>query len=147
MLAVGEEKHITVVFRSETACTHKFRMSLQISDTEGLRKWENTEDITVNAEAFAVDVVPSFPNDAQGLDFGDVRVGAVVEQTFQVANNGKYAVSFDLKVRRKVIKEILQIDYGVVLEAAWPAPFPQFSGSGVAWRSMAKHGVAGRSTA
>ncbi|CAJ1447961.1 unnamed protein product [Effrenium voratum] len=119
VLAVGEEKHITVVFRSETACTHKFKMSLQISDTEGLeglRKWENTEDITVNAEAFAVDVVPSFPSDAQGLDFGDVRVGAVVEQTFQVANNGKYAVSFDLKVRRKVIKEILQIDYGVVLE-------------------------------
>ena len=108
---MAEEKHVVVVFRSETPCTHKFGLSLQISDTEGLRKFENAADIQVTAEAFVVDVVPQFPNDAVGLDFGDVRVGATMEQTFHVANNGKYAVNFDIKIRRRVIQDIMKIEY------------------------------------
>ena len=113
---MAEEKHVMVIFRSDSPCTHKFGLSLQISDTEGLRKFENTAEIQVMAEAFAVDVVPEFPNDAVGLDFGDVRVGATVEQTFNVANNGKYPVNFDIKIRRKAIQDIMHIDYGTPSE-------------------------------
>ncbi|CAE7232354.1 Hydin [Symbiodinium sp. CCMP2456] len=112
ILAVAEEKHVVVVFRSDTACSHKFGLSLQISDTEGLRKFENAAEIQVMAEAFVVDVVPEFPNNGVGLDFGDVRVGATMEQTFNVANNGKYPVNFDIKIRRRAIQDIMKIDYG-----------------------------------
>ena len=35
-----------------------------------------------------VDVLPQFPEDGNALDMGDVRVGATVEKTFQVVNNG-----------------------------------------------------------
>ena len=101
-----------VVFRSDTPCSHKFGLSLQISDTEGLRKFENAAEIQVMAEAFVVDVVPEFPNNGVGLDFGDVRVGATVEQTFNVANNGKYPVNFDIEIRRRAIQDIMKIDYG-----------------------------------
>ena len=119
---MAEEKHVIVAFRSETPCTHKFGLSLQISDTEGLRKFEKADEIQVMAEAFVVDVVPEFPNDAVGLDFGDVRVGASVEQTFSVANNGKYPVNFDIKIRRRAIQEIMKIDYGAPSEAARSCP-------------------------
>lgn len=116
VLAVAEEKVITVAFKSDTACTHKFKLTLQISDTENLRGWDSAGDINVAAEAFVVDVVPIFPQDAQGLDLGDVRVGATVEKTFQVANNGKYAVNFELQLRRKSVRDVVQIDYGIPLE-------------------------------
>eukprot|EP00913_Durusdinium_trenchii_P001829 g1695.t1 len=84
VLAVGEEKLISVIFKSETACVHKFKLTLQISDVEGLRSWENAAELNVQAEAFVVDVVPQFPEEATGLDFGDVRVGELVEKSFQV---------------------------------------------------------------
>ena len=32
-----------------------------------------------------VDVVPQFPEESNGLDFGDVRVGEMVEKNFQVS--------------------------------------------------------------
>ncbi|CAK8990089.1 unnamed protein product [Durusdinium trenchii] len=116
VLAVGEEKLISVIFKSETACVHKFKLTLQISDVEGLRSWENAAELNVQAEAFVVDVVPQFPEEATGLDFGDVRVGELVEKSFQVANNGKYPVKFQLHIRRKSVRELVQIDYGVPLE-------------------------------
>ena len=34
VLGVAEERIINVVFKSDTACTHKFKLLLQISDTE-----------------------------------------------------------------------------------------------------------------
>ena len=89
VLAVAEERVINVVFKSDTACTHKFKLVLQIADTENFGKWETAGEVDIAAEAFVVDVVPQFPEDAAGLDMGDVRVGATVEKTFQVANNGR----------------------------------------------------------
>ena len=53
-----------------------------------LRKWEAAGEIAVAAEAFVVDVLPQFPEEGNALDLGDVRVGATVEKTFQVVNNG-----------------------------------------------------------
>lgn len=53
-----------------------------------LRKWEAAGEIAIAAEAFVVDVLPQFPEDGHALDMGDVRVGATVEKTFQVVNNG-----------------------------------------------------------
>ena len=48
------------------------KISRQISDTENLHGWDPAGDINVAAEAFVVDVVPMFPQDAQGLDLGDL---------------------------------------------------------------------------
>lgn len=94
-------------------------MALQIADAEGLRAFEVQGELSVAAEAFSVDVVPSFPDDALGLDFGDVRVNETVEKSFQVANNGKYAVKFQWHIRRRGIRELLQIDNGLE-EGAMP---------------------------
>lgn len=116
VLGVAEERIINVVFKSDTACTHKFKLLLQISDTENFGKWEAAGEIAIAAEAFVVDVLPQFPEDGNALDMGDVRVGATVEKTFQVVNNGKYAVNFELQIRRKSVRELLQIDYGIPLE-------------------------------
>lgn len=55
---------------------------------------ETAAEISIAAEAFVVDVVPQFPEDSPGLDLGDVRVGATVEKTFQVVNNGSLGCSW-----------------------------------------------------
>jgi len=109
-LAVGEERNVAVTFRAEEPETYTFNLCLQVGDNEGLRPLVDTKEIEVKAEAFNVDVVPEFPHEGRGIDFGDIQVGSMVEQKFTVTNQGKYDVTYEVRVRRKVIRELLEID-------------------------------------
>lgn len=109
-LAVGDECSIGITFKAERAESHSFTLSLQVSDNENLRPLEEVKVIELKAEAFAVDVVPEFPNGGRGLDYGDIQVGVPTDQFFHIKNNGKYPVTYEVKIRRRVIREILEVE-------------------------------------
>eukprot|EP00928_Gymnodinium_smaydae_P044401 TRINITY_DN29620_c0_g4_i1.p1 TRINITY_DN29620_c0_g4~~TRINITY_DN29620_c0_g4_i1.p1 ORF type:complete len:3072 (+),score=826.41 TRINITY_DN29620_c0_g4_i1:896-10111(+) len=112
-IGVAEERSVAVAFSAQKTESFEFVMKLLIGDVENLAPLEETKNISVKAEAFSVDIVPVFPNEGRGLDFGEVRVGTTAEQQFQVTNNGKYSVNYEVTVRRKVIRDAVQIDLGV----------------------------------
>jgi hydrocephalus-inducing protein len=109
-LAVGEEKSIAVTFRADEPQMFTFPLTLQIGDSENLKPLEDANQIEVRAEAFNVDVVPEFQDGGRGLDFGNIQVSSTVEQKFNVTNNGKYAVTYEMKIRRKAIRDILEVE-------------------------------------
>eukprot|EP00929_Paragymnodinium_shiwhaense_P012789 TRINITY_DN120685_c0_g1_i1.p1 TRINITY_DN120685_c0_g1~~TRINITY_DN120685_c0_g1_i1.p1 ORF type:complete len:3365 (+),score=726.60 TRINITY_DN120685_c0_g1_i1:1028-10096(+) len=110
VVAVADDRIIAITFHAKESNIYKFSLKLLVGDTEGLKPLEEAKTIEVQGEAFNVDVVPEFSNGSRGLDFGEVRVGSEVEQEFQLVNNGKYAINYDVKVRRKVIRDILDVD-------------------------------------
>ncbi|CAK0825377.1 unnamed protein product [Prorocentrum cordatum] len=114
-LAVAEEQTISVTFQPEDSQSHNFLLKLQIGDVEDLKPLEDTHDIKVAGEGYQVDVVPEIPGEGCGLDFDAVRVGSAEERTFNVVNNGKYPVRYEVKVpeRRKALRDMLEIETAV----------------------------------
>jgi len=109
-LAVAEERSIPVAFRADEPDTHKFQLKLQIGDVEDLKPWDDVSNIEVSAEAFAVNVEPCFPKGGWGLDFEHIRVGTTKQEEFTITNKGDYPVQYEVKIRRKVIRELLEVE-------------------------------------
>eukprot|EP00397_Hematodinium_sp_SG-2012_P000030 GEMP01000030.1.p1 GENE.GEMP01000030.1~~GEMP01000030.1.p1 ORF type:complete len:4608 (+),score=1069.56 GEMP01000030.1:10-13833(+) len=110
MLGVGEERGVLMTFKATKTEIYKFGFMLNCTDVEGLGVQEKPRRIVVSAESFEVDVSIEFGNE-RGLDFGAIRVGQTAEQTFDIVNNGKYPIRYEFIIRKKLIRELLNVEH------------------------------------
>jgi hypothetical protein len=109
-LAAGEEREVRVSFRAAKPAVLDFDLRLDAKDSEGFKSWNQAGHVAVHAETFAVDAaVEPDPREAI-LDFGTVLVNKKPERKFDIVNRGRFPIRYELAVRGRMLRELLQLD-------------------------------------
>jgi hydrocephalus-inducing protein len=99
MLMPGQREEITIGFQAMEKDTFTKELTLQWIDVDDLLPEKISLPIVVTAEAYEIDFTFTFP-EGEGIDFGTLKVEEGGEQSFTIANNGKYTVGYKFAFAR-----------------------------------------------
>lgn len=109
-LQAGAEQYVRVGFRAARPASFRCILGLEVRDDQGFRDWQRAGRLEVQAETFAVSVTVEPDPREKPLDFGTVLVGSSAQRTFEVVNNGRYPVRYQLSIKGGLLRSILGID-------------------------------------
>jgi hydrocephalus-inducing protein len=112
VLKPTQETSIEIVFNSHEQEKFAKQLQLEVEDTEGLGVKQTPVVIDVLAEAFDISVqLLNFKSPENNLlDFGDVKVGAIAQQSFSIKNAGLYMVKFEFDMKKKLFRDNFTIE-------------------------------------
>ncbi|KYF44521.1 hypothetical protein TGARI_206550B, partial [Toxoplasma gondii ARI] len=107
-LEAFEELQLLFTFSpTQKAASLQTRVSIRITDVDGTGQAQETKTISVDADAYWIDVATDFGGKGKTIDIGNVRVGETAELPLSITNKGKFPVKFAFRVKSKVLRSIL----------------------------------------
>lgn len=85
-------------------------MTLEVEDIETLGVKKPAEVVDIIAEAFNISVLLLNSAETNLLNFGDVKVGAMAQQSFSIKNAGLYMVKYDFEMKKKLFRDNFKIE-------------------------------------